>query len=302
MVHHILVVHRGKEEAPYYCAICEFKAMDLNGMVSHVKRYQLHSIKKVEKKMETVNDADYFVRNGTAARRFVEGSDLTPWTTENSRKYWAEKMGSNFNKKVSSMNHQAPATTTVKSTPVRQSHQESTTRSTDVGEVQTTSMIQPCLSMPDETELFTGVPDYLMPGFEAIIPERTERMESMVRELFGPHDPTQPPSPRSTTSLGSTPKIHLEEDEELPIPTTFPTTKTAEQETNTEKPIVQDRGCDPIEIPPEISPVMQTTLNSIASRLDQLTGLVLDNATVIHSSFDGCYAIQRRNVFVLGLI
>ena len=90
---------------------------------------------------------------------------------------------------------------------------------------------------------------------------------------------TQPPSPRSTTSLGSTPRIQLEEEEELP----FPSTETAEQETNTEKIMVQDRGCDPIQIPTEIPPVIQKTLDSITSRLDQLTGLVLDKATVIHS-------------------
>ena len=31
--------------------------------------------------MEIVNDADYCVKNGAAARRYVEGSDLTPWKT-----------------------------------------------------------------------------------------------------------------------------------------------------------------------------------------------------------------------------
>ena len=88
-------------------------------------------------------------------------------------------------------NHQAQATMTVKSTPqitVRQNHQEITTWSTDlqdVGQVQPTLMLQPCLLMPSETELLTEVSEYLTPGFEVIIPDRTERMESVVRELFG---------------------------------------------------------------------------------------------------------------------
>ena len=50
--------------------------------------------------MDTVNDADYFVKSGTAAGRFIEGSDLTPWSSEESLTYLTSKIGNYIQKKT----------------------------------------------------------------------------------------------------------------------------------------------------------------------------------------------------------